>query len=176
MVSSRVTSWCTFLLPSHMLFSSRLNAVLLHPLCCLDENQLKQSTETIRQLAHLIQERSLVKEDYWKLCRQICKKDQCFLPNLSPGIRVRLWNISEFCFLLSFPKFVSEGLIFIGMVLQTSQPGASENVSIPDPSQASPNILQMVFGNYLKQRGSNSAVDVVKSCKKLPGLEWHLQA
>lgn len=71
---------------------------------------------------------------------------------------------------------MSEGLIFIGMVLQTSQPGASENVSIPDPSQASPNILQMVFGNYLEKRGSNSDVDMVKSCKKLPGLEWHLQA
>lgn len=71
---------------------------------------------------------------------------------------------------------MSEGLIFIGMVLQTSQPGASGNVSIPDPSQASPNILQLVFGHYLKHRGSNSDVDVVKSCKKLPRLEWHLQA
>lgn len=139
-------------------------------------NQLKQCIETIRLLSHLIQESWLVKENYWKLCRQICKKNQWFLPNLSPGIRVRLWNVSEFCFLLSSPKFVSEGLIFIGMVLQTSQPGASENVSIPDTSQASPNILQMVFGNYLRQRGSNSDVDMVKSCKKHPGLEWHLQA
>lgn len=71
---------------------------------------------------------------------------------------------------------MSEGLIFIRMVLQTSQPGASGNVSIPDPSQVSPNILQLVFGNYLKQRGSNSDVDMVKSCKKLPRMEWHLQA
>jgi len=70
---------------------------------------------------------------------------------------------------------VSEALIFIGMVLQISQPGASGNVFIPQPSQASPNILQLVFGNYLKQRGSNSDVDMVKSCKKLPRLEWHLQ-
>lgn len=76
-----------------------------------------------------------------------------------------------------FSSFLlSEGLIFIGMVLQTSQLGASGNVSNPDPSQTSPNILQLLFGNYLKQRDLNSDADMVKSCKKLPRLEWHLQA
>lgn len=65
----------------------------------------------------------------------------------------------------------------MGMVLQTSQAGPLGNVSIPDPSQVSPNILQLVFGNYLKQRSSNSDVDMVESSKEsLKAEEWHLQA
>lgn len=81
----------------------------------------------------------------------MCKKDHSVsYPTFLLGSDRRVVKQNSVCF---FPKLVSEGLIFIGMVLQTSQPGASGNVTVPDPSQVSPNIFQLVLG---KQRGSHS--------------------